>query len=499
MVELRGVGCRHGHTRALERADLQVTEGDLHLVIGERGAGKTTLLELLAGLAQPDRGQLLVRNWPTRIESPGAALELDIGYAVEDPPLVERFSVAESVVLGAEPGRGGHLARRRARKRVADLAGRLGVTLDPRAPVRRLGLGERRLVELLALAWRGVGVLLLDEPTTGMEPGEAAQLRSALDNLRAPGRTLLVASRAPGELLAIADRITVLRDGVTVATLPGGDGGRERAAALLAEARRPAIVARPRIPPAGKAVLQVKGFWVTEGGQELVADADLDVHEGEVHGVVDGSGRGPLELAKALAGLRPFDGGRVYLINEDIALTSVRDRRALGLSYLPPADGPDALIGSLRLWESAALSPHPRGRLGRLGLLPRRALAAVAAEQAASVGVAAHPRLHGRLLSRGERQLLALARALSGPPLALVAACPTRGLGRREAERVWARLRAAKDAGVAVLLVTADPDELLALADRVTVMAAGKVAEELDGRWLSESELGRAFEAVAGP
>jgi general nucleoside transport system ATP-binding protein len=496
-LELRAVGCRRGRTRALERVDLQVTQGDLHLLTGERGAGKTTVLELLAGMAQPDRGQLLVRNWPTRIESPAAALELDIGYAVDEPPSLGRLTVAESVVLGAEPGRAGHLARGRARKQVAELAGRLGVQLDPRLRVRRLSLGERRLVELLALAWRGVGVLLLDEPTTGVEPAAAARLLSAMERLRSPGRTLLVASRAPGPLLEIADRITVLRDGATVQTVPGGRSGRERAAALLARPRRPAAT-RPKAAPGGEAVLQVKGLWVTRDGEELVAGADLNVREGEIHGVVDRSGRCPLELAEAVAGLRPLDGGRVYLVNEDVARAGVRARRALGLAWLPPAGGPDALIGSLRLWENAALGQHPAGRARPLGLLSRRALAAVAAEQAASAGVAANPRRPARLLSREQRQLLALARELGQGTLALVAACPTRGLGRRAAERVWARLRAARDRGVAVLLATADHEELLALADRVTVLAGGKVAATLDGRSLSEADLVGTLDTAAG-
>ncbi len=511
VLEMRGVGWRGAdRTSALQRVDLQVVAGHLHLLIGERGAGKTRVLELLAGLAQPDRGQLLVRNWPSRIESPGAALELDIGFAVEDPSLVESFSVAESVVLGAEPGRAGHLARRRARKQVAELAGRLGISLDPRARIRHLTLGQRRMVEVLALAWRKVEVLLLDEPTTGVDHGEAVQLRRALEYLRSLGRTLLVASRDPGQLLATADRITVLRDGATVAALPGSDSGRERAAALLAEARRPAVVARPVTvahlspvaPPAtappGEAVLQVRGLWVMEGTEEPVAGVDLDVHRGEVHGVVGNGGRGPLELVEALAGLRLPEGGRVYLGNEDVVRSSVRARRALGLGYLPPADGPDALVGSMRLWENAALGSHRHGRLQRLGLLSRRALGAVAVEQAASVGVDAHPRLRVHMLSRGERQLVALARELGERPVALIAACPTRGLGRRAAERVWAQLRAARDAGVAVLLASADPDELLALADRVTMLAGGKVAAELDALWLSEAELVRELAAGTG-
>ena len=498
ILEVEDLEVCYGKSTAVHGVDLQVTEGELHLLVGERGAGKTTVLELLAGLVQPDRGQLMVRNWPTRIESPRAALELGLGLAVEDPPPLERLSMAESVVLGAEPGRAGHLARRRARKRVAELAGRHGVALDPRARVGRLDLGERRVLELLALAWREVGVLLLDEPTGGLEPEAAERLLGVLGSLRSPGRTMLVTSRAPGRLLELADRITVLRGGATVATLAGSEAGRERAAALLAAARRPSVVARPRTAPGGEPTLQVRSLWVTDGGEELVAGIDLDVHGGEIRGLVGRDDRGPLEAAEAIAGLRSAEGGRVYLGNEDLALDSIRSRRERGLAYLPPADAPESLAGSVRLWESAALGPRRRLRPWSAGLLPRRALLAVAAEQAESAGVAAHPRQRARLLPRGERQLLALARALEGEPAALVAACPTRGLGRRAAERVWARLRAAREAGMALLLVTADPDELLALADRVTVLDGGKVGAELEGPWFSEEELVGVL-AGAGP
>jgi len=495
VLELRAVGCRRSPDRALERVDLQVAQGDLHLVTGERGSGKSTVLELLAGLAWPDRGELVVRGWPTRIDAPGVALDLGIGYVAEEPALVERFTAAESVVLGAEPGRGGHLARRRAAKQVAALAAWLGVPIEPRARVRQLGLGVRRLVEVLALAWRGAEVLLLDEPTAGLGPGETDRVLTALDNLRSIGRTLLVASRSPGELLDLADCVTVLREGRSAATVTAGKAGRQRAAELLAEARHPVTVTWPAGTTVGEVVLQVKGLWVTEGSEEPVAGVDLDVRQAEIHGLVDTAGRGPLALAETLGGLRLPDGGRVYLGNEDVTRASVHVRRRFGLGYLPPADEPGGLVGSLSLQENTALGPHRRGLLRPPGLPSRRALAALAAERAASVGVAARPRTLACQLSRGERQLLTLARELGGPPAALVAACPTRGLGNGAAERVWRRLRAARDAGVAVLLVTADPEEVLALADRVTVMAGGRVAAELDGRWLSESELIRALDA----
>jgi general nucleoside transport system ATP-binding protein len=490
VLELRDTGCARGPDRALERVDLRVAEGDMHLLVGERGAGKSTVLELFAGLAWPDRGQLLVRNWPTWIEGPGDALDLAIGHVAEQPALVEDFTVACSVVLGSEPGRLGHLARRRAARQVGELAGRLGVTVEPRARVRDLDTGKRRLVEVLALAWRGVEVLLLDEPTTGLDSGGTARMLAALDGLRAIGKCLLIASRAPGELLDLADVVTVLRQGRSVATMATGSG-RRRLAEMVSEPRRPQRAAPP-VVRAGETVLQVKGLWVTEGRAEPVAGVHLEVRGGEIHGLIDTTGQGALVLAEVLAGLRQQDGGRVYLGNDDLTRLGVPGRRTLGLGYLPPPDEPGGLVGSLRLWENAALGPHRRGGLRPPWPAPRRALSAITAGHAARMGVDADPSTFACQLTRGERQLMALARELDGPPAMLVAACPTRGLDRRQAELVWARLREARAAGAAVLLATADTEELLATADRVTVMAGGRVAGELDGGWLSESELARA-------
>jgi general nucleoside transport system ATP-binding protein len=491
ILELRDTGCTRGADRALERVDLRVAGGDMHLLVGERGAGKSTVLDLFAGLARPDRGQLLVRNWPTRIEGPRDALQLAIGHVAEQPALVDGFTIAESVVLGFEPGRYGLLARRSAARRVTELAYRLGVPLAVDTRVGDLELGDRRLVEVLALAWRRVEVLLVDDPTAGLGSRGTARMLTALDSLRSMGRCLLIASRSPGELLDLADVVTVLRQGSSVATMVAGGVGRRRIARIVSEARQPLQVER-LAPSLGEATLQVKGLWVADRHNEPVAGIDLEVHKGEIHGLIDTTGHGALMIAEALVGLRRHDGGRVYLGNDDLTRMDVRGRRAHGLGYLPPPDEPGGLVGSLRLWENTALGPHRRGGLRPPGPARRRALVAVTAEHAARMDVDAHPGVLASKLTRGERQLMALAREMDRPPGVLVAACPTRGLGRRQAELVRARLREARDAGAGVLLATADTEELLATADRVTIMADGRIAAELDGRWLSESELQRA-------
>ena len=309
VLELRDAACERGPDRALEQVDLEVAEGELHLLVGERGAGKTTVLELFAGLARPSRGQLLVRDWPTWLDGPGDALELAIGHVAEQPASPDHLTVAETVVLGSEPGHCGHLARRRAARLVAEHAARLGVTVEPRARMGDLGVGERRLVGVLALAWRDVEVLLLDEPTTGLGSGETARMLAALEGLRSRGRCVVIASRAPGELLDLADGITVLRQGRSVGTLAGG-GSRRRIAELAGEASWPRQPARPP-RPVGHVTLRVTGLRTGGGRAEPVAGLDLDVRGGEIHGLIDATGNGAVAVAEVVAGLRRRDGGRV--------------------------------------------------------------------------------------------------------------------------------------------------------------------------------------------
>ena len=504
VLTLRGLTRRHGGSSAIDRVDLEVRVGELQLLVGAAGAGKSTLLRLLAGLEQSSAGEILLAGQPQRVRSPRAALRLGIGFAGEASCPLEELTIAENVILGAEPVRAGCLRRRLARREVAALAVKLGLCnrsrdgFDVRTRVGTLDPAGRRQVELLGLAWRGAAVLLLDEPLAGLLPDQVERVLSALAALRADGRALLVATRAPERLLQLADRVTLLEDGRIAGTTPIAAGER-RVAALLASA--PGAAAPPPrqtvtvemgvcnqlstgFDQGREQIVQVKGLWVVDGEQERVAGLDLVVHCGEIHAVVAADGQGAAELVAAVLGLRRPDGGRIYLGDDDVTRASIHARRVLGLAYLPP----DGVAGAGGI--ASTLSLRHNALLGRGERRLRRRAAALVAE--AVPGLAQVP---AWVVSRRARQRLLLARELGDRPSALLAVCPTLGLRRDEAEALWQLLRAERDRGLAVLLWSADPEEVLALADRVTVMDGGRVAAELSGANLTIPALNAAMQA----
>ena len=476
LVELRGICRRHAGALVLDRVDLELAPGELHVLVGSRGAGKSILLRLLAGLERPDSGQTLVRGDPQRIDSPRAALRLGIGALLERPAVAETLTVAESVVLGAEPGRL-LLGRRRAAQRVEALGGELGLSLDPHARVGALTPAERRQVELLALAHRHASVLLLDDWFGGLTEDRAEELLTALAKLRATGSAVLVATRPGGPLIGLADRVTGLEDGRLANDAPPTRPGR-----------------RLSSPSRGEPLLQVKGLWAAGEDGERVTGADLDVRRGEIYGLAGAAGEGQAALMGAVVGLCRVEAGRVYLGDEDVTGASVRARRQLGLAYLPSPGEASGLIGALTLWENAALGQQWRSGYSRGGLLDRRALRTAAVEQAAAVAVRVPgPGLYASRVAPGGRQRLVLARELAGRPGLLVAARPTNGLDRASTALLWHRLRREARAGLAVLLWSTDAEELLALADRVGVMAGGRVVAELDDTYRGAADLARAL------
>jgi general nucleoside transport system ATP-binding protein len=488
LVELRRVSCRRGRTLALDRVDLRLAPGELHAVAGGRGAGKSTLLRLLAGLEWPVGGEVLVHGEPRQITSSRAALRLGVGAMLDRPAVVETLSVADNVVLGSEPGRL-LLGRRRAAERVASLGDELGLALDPRARVSTLTAAARRQVELLALVHRGASVLLLDDWVGDLGEGPAEQLLTALARLRATGRAVLVATRPTGRLLELADRVTGLEDG-----RPTGDPPAPRPGTPVTSTRR-----APSRPARGEPLLQVKGLWVADQGEARVASVDLDVRHGEIYGLAGAPDEGQAALIEAVVGLCRTESGRIYLGDEDVTGASVAARRQCGLAYLPAPRQPGGLIGPLALWENVAVGQQGRPRFRRHRLLDRRALRAAAGEQAATVAVReAHPDLSAWRLTPGEQQRLVLARELAAQPTLLVAARPTHGLDRASTAVLWRRLRQEARAGLAVLLWSSDREELLALADRVGVMADGRVAGELDATQLGDADLARADALAVG-
>jgi simple sugar transport system ATP-binding protein len=468
-IECRGVTRRYAGVVANDHIDLQVAEGEIHALVGENGAGKSTLMKMLYGLEQPDEGEILVRGEAQHIDSPRKAIELRIGMVHQHFMLVDDFTVAENVVLGSEPSRGaGRLDREAAERRVEELASGFGSALDPHARVEDIGVGQQQRVEILKLLYRGADILILDEPTAVLVPQEVEELFDHMRQLKADGRTIIFIAHSLDEVLQVADRITVLRDGKVIGTVDAADTDTHQVAEMMVG--RPVLLRRVegKASP-GEPMLQVKDLRVTVGGKELVAGLDLDVRRSEIYGLAGVEGNGQAELVEALVGLVTPDTGRIYLDDDELTRANVRTRRQAGLAYIP------------------------EDRLD-LRAIRRRAVELVRGFRVKAPSVAAP----AYALSGGNQQKLVLGREFESSPKLLIAAHPTRGLDIGATQFVWQELVEARDEGVAVLLISSNLEEILALADRVGVIHDGRIVAQFRGAEATMSELGLYMTGARG-
>lgn len=473
LVVMRGITKRFPGVVANDDVDLELDEGEIHSLVGENGAGKSTLMRVLYGLYPPDAGTIAVRGTESRIASPRAAIALGIGMVHQHFVLVDRFTVTENIVLGAE---GGPLVDyEAAAKRVDELARSYGFMVNPRAMVEDLSVGEEQRVEILKALYRGVDLLILDEPTAVLTPSEAQDLFENLRRLKEGGKTVVFISHKLDEVMAISDRITVLRRGRVVGeTLP-----RETSKENLAEMMvgRPVLfqLEKPTVQ-IGEPVLSVENLSV--GGR--LRDVDLEVRAGEILGVAGVEGNGQLELAESLIGLRKPEAGRVVVDGEDITGRTVSEIRERGVAYIPEDRHDRGLVLSMSLWENSVLGRQEReGYFGRLGVMLIGRIKELAARLIKAFDVRARSiAVEASTLSGGNQQKLILARELDGEPRLVIAHQPTRGLDVGAIEFVWRQLLNQKAAGRAVLLISAELDEIFELSDRVVTMYEGRITGE---------------------
>jgi simple sugar transport system ATP-binding protein len=494
IVELTGITKRFPGVLANDRISLAIAPGEIHALVGENGAGKSTLMKILYGLYQPDEGTVAVRGERVVLDSPRRAIALGIGMVHQHFMLIPRFSVAENVVLGAEPARGGRLLADDARARIAALAEQYGLAVDPDAPVAGLSVGEQQRVEILKVLYRGAEVLILDEPTAVLTPQEVDDLFANLRRLRAEGKTVVFISHILEEVLAVADRITVLRGGRVVGTL----AAREATKAQIAEM----MVGRPvlmelAISPArpGEVALEVVGAVVAGGrGRPAVRGVSFAVRGGEIYGIAGVEGNGQSELVEALVGLRPLAAGRLVIRGRDVTRAGVRAIRLLGVAHIPEDRHRRGLVLPMDVWENLILGHHGRPEFGRGPVLDRAAVWRYAADRVERFDVRT-PSLATPVLalSGGNQQKVVVARELGFAPAVLIAAQPTRGLDIGATEFVWTQLVEARAAGLAVVLVSAMLDEVLTLADRIGVIHAGRITAEFPRGGASPRDIGLAM------
>ena len=493
-VELRGITKRFPGVVANSDVHIAVRAGTVHALVGENGAGKSTLMKILYGMQRPDEGSILVDGRETTFSTPGDAIAAGIGMVHQHFMLADNLTVLENIVLGAEPARLGWLDQRAARRRITEISDEYGLGVQPDRLVEELGVGARQRIEILKVLYRGARILILDEPTAVLVPQEVDELFANLRELKAEGLTVLFISHKLDEVLAVADDITVMRDGATVATVQPREVTARRLAELMVGGELPSPETREStVRP--EVVLSLSGLTVREpDGRAVLDDVSLDIHAGEVLGIAGVEGNGQAELVEAIMGLRPAAAGTVSLAGRELTGLDTRSRREAGIGFIPEDRHRQGLLLEAPLWENRVLGHQTRAP-NASGPWIDKAGARADTERIVRDYDVRTPGIDvaASALSGGNQQKLIVGREMSGDPVLLLAAHPTRGVDVGAQAAIWDHLRAARADGLAVLLISADLDELIGLSDSIRVILRGRLVADADPRSVTPEELGSAM------
>jgi general nucleoside transport system ATP-binding protein len=481
-LELQGITKRFPGVIANDSVDLVVEPGEVHGLLGENGAGKSTLMNVLYGLYTADEGRILVDGEPLELDDPGDAIAAGIGMVHQHFMLVPVFTVAENVMLGVEETRGfGRLDRRQASKTVRELAERAGLPVDPDALVEDLSVGLQQRVEILKTLHRDARLLILDEPTAVLTPQEADDLFEAIRGFTAEGRSVIFISHKLREHRAIADRVSVLRRGRIVGTADPRTASEQDLANLMVGRPVELVVDKPPARPTDT-VLEVRDLTVVNTtGKHVVDDVSFDVRRGEIVAVAGVEGNGQSELVLALTGLEPAAAGTITVAGNAIAGRTRKQVLRAGVGHVPEDRGRDGLVGEFSVAENLVLDlwdAEPFARRGTLqfGVIADHARRLVDGFDIRTPSISTP----AGTLSGGNQQKVVVAREFDRPIDLLVASQPTRGVDVGSIEYIHKELVAKRDEGTAVVLVSSELDEVLALADRVAVMFHGRLVGPFD-------------------
>ena len=497
-IELIGITKRFPGVVANDHVDLAVEEGEIHAICGENGAGKSTLMKILYGMQAADEGVMKVFGNEVQLAKPTDAINLGIGMVHQHFMLAENLTVLESVILGAEPTtRGGRIDFDKARAHVREVSQAYGLDVNPDELIETLEVGERQRVEIIKVLFRGAKILILDEPTAVLVPHEVEALFRNIRELKASGSTILFIDHKLDEVLAIADTITVLRQGRSVATVKPADVTAHDLAELMVGSELP-TPNTTESTVTDIVVMQVKDLTVNDGDRAVVSGVNLTVHRGEVVGVAGVEGNGQAELVDAIIGTRHLASGSIEMLGDDITHTSVRHRRENGIGYIPQDRQREGLLLSAPLWENAALGHQTKAPFSHGFWMDREGMRTATEHirqafdvRTPNIDVPAHA------LSGGNQQKLIVGREMSANPTLLIASHPTRGIDVGAQAAVWDQLRAARAAGLATLLISADLDELIGLSDTIVVMLRGRLVATLDPATVTPRDLGAYMTGAA--
>ena len=494
VLELRGITKRFPGVVANDAVDFDLRRGEVHALLGENGAGKSTLVNVLYGLYHADEGEIFVDGKPQRFSGAGDAIEHGIGMVHQHFMLIPVMTVAENIVLAIEPRHHGVLLDYgAAERRVRELSERFGLAVDPNDEVQGITVGQQQRVEILKALYRGADILILDEPTAVLTPQEAKELFAIIRSLTEQGKSIIFITHKLNEVLEIADRITVLRRGKKVETLPAA-GATEESLARLMVGRD--VLLRVEKTPAQpqNTLLAVEGLSVIDDrGIEKVRDVGFEVRAGEIVGIAGVDGNGQTELIDGITGLRKVHGGKIVIGGHDATHANARHALDAGLGHIPEDRHRRGLILDFSLAENIALHDYGTAPASKRGWLFPRRLVNRARSLLKEFDVrGGTPQSRASELSGGNQQKVVLAREISRDPSVLIAAQPTRGLDVGAIEFVHRRLIAERAEGRAILLVSLELDEILSLSDRILVMYEGRIVGEFPPT-ATEEELGIAM------
>jgi simple sugar transport system ATP-binding protein len=489
---MRGITKRYPGVLANDHIDLQVRSGEIHALLGENGAGKSTLMNILYGLARPDEGSILLDGTVVDISGPSDAISRGIDMVHQHFMLVPVLTVAENIILGQESMAAGiFIDRKEASRRVRELGRRFGFEVDPDAKVGTLSVGWQQRVEILKALYHEARILVLDEPTAVLTPQETVEIFEVLRRLASEGHSIIFISHKLNEVLEIADRITVIRRGRVVGQRLPAETNEDDLAELMVGREVQLTVDRGESHP-DDVVLRVEGLQVSDDrGHQAVQGLDLEVRAGEVLGIAGVAGNGQDELVEAIAGLRTPSKGRIELGDEDVTRHTPRQMNAAGFAYVPADRHRFGLVLSFPISDNIVLSNYYREPFSRNGLWNGAAVEEAGRElvEAFDVRTPSIDVVCGAL-SGGNQQKVVVAREFSRPIRLLVLDQPTRGLDVGSIETIHRLIIEKRDAGTAVLLVSAELDEVLEISDRVAVMYRGRIVATLDGRSADRNEVG---------
>ncbi|HVG21391.1 MAG TPA: ABC transporter ATP-binding protein [Blastocatellia bacterium] len=490
-VEMRGVTKRFGDVLANQNINLGVEDKSIHAIVGENGAGKSTAMNILYGFYTPDAGEILIDGQPRSVKNPSDAIRFGLGMVHQHFMLVEPLTVTENIILGAEPVAGLAIDYKKARARVREISEQYGLRIDPDARVGNLSVGQQQRVEILKTLYRGARILILDEPTAVLTPQEVAEMFAILRGLRDQGKTIIIITHKLAEVLALSDNITVMRDGEVVGNLPTRDATAEGLARMMVGREVLLRVKKDEAKPGGS-VLSVRDLAL-EGpeGNALLKGISFEVRGGEILGIAGVEGNGQTELIEILSGLRRAGEGEALLEGQPINGLDPHERKRRGVAHIPEDRHRRGLLLTFDLAANSILGAHRDSPISGPVLLDQNVIDERARRLVREYDVRPPDiRLAARALSGGNQQKLIVAREFDIKPRLVLVSQPTRGVDIGATEFIHRKLIELRDAGAAVLLVSAELDEVLSLSDRVMVIYGGEIVGEVDPRSVSEEEIG---------